>query len=119
MRLPINRLSEVTSLNAMNQSFQETEKRAMREVAGISRCPFIYEKEHRNRRSYLQSKAHRAVRIAVLKGELPDLKASIVRCVDCGMRATDWDHRDYGKPLEVEPTCGSCNCLRGPATVVE
>lgn len=27
----------------------------------------------------------------------------------------DYDHRDYTKPLSVEPVCRSCNKLRGPA----
>lgn len=35
-------------------------------------------------------------------------------CVDCGAPATDYDHRDYTKPLEVEPTCHRCNMRRGP-----
>ena len=34
-------------------------------------------------------------------------------CIDCGARATCWEHRDYNKPLDVEPTCQSCNSLRG------
>lgn len=29
-------------------------------------------------------------------------------------RARDYDHRDYNKPLEVEPVCHSCNMKRGP-----
>jgi hypothetical protein len=36
-------------------------------------------------------------------------------CADCGKPATDYDHRDYRKPLEVEPVCHSCNLKRGPA----
>ena len=36
-------------------------------------------------------------------------------CVDCGGAATEYEHRDYNKPLEVEPTCRSCNLRRGPA----
>lgn len=34
-------------------------------------------------------------------------------CVDCGDPATDYDHRDYNKPLEVEPVCHACNMKRG------
>jgi hypothetical protein len=36
-------------------------------------------------------------------------------CVDCGATARDWDHRDYTKPLEVEPVCKPCNTRRGTA----
>ena len=34
-------------------------------------------------------------------------------CVDCGGPATEYDHRDYSKPLEVDPTCHKCNLARG------
>lgn len=34
-------------------------------------------------------------------------------CVDCGKRADCYDHRDYTKPLAVEPVCQSCNFKRG------
>ena len=30
-------------------------------------------------------------------------------------RATQYDHRDYNKPLEVTPVCPSCNGKRGAA----
>lgn len=36
-------------------------------------------------------------------------------CVDCGDQATGWEHRYYGIPLQVVPTCQRCNILRGPA----
>jgi len=36
-------------------------------------------------------------------------------CVDCERRADEYDHRDYSKPLEVEPVCRSCNLKRGHA----
>lgn len=36
-------------------------------------------------------------------------------CADCGEPADGYDHRDYGKPREVEPVCRSCNTRRGPA----
>jgi len=40
-------------------------------------------------------------------------------CVDCGARATGYDHRDYRKPLEIEPVCQSCNYHRGPGLPYE
>ena len=47
-------------------------------------------------------------------GWLPVLDGSI-KCVDCGNEATCWEHRDYSRPLDVDPICQSCNVRRGPA----
>lgn len=41
--------------------------------------------------------------------------ASNYVCADCFEPAQVWDHRDYGKPLDVIPVCRSCNWKRGPA----
>ena len=54
------------------------------------------------------------VRKAIEAGTLPRLDGSIP-CVDCGEPAKVYDHRSYAKPLDVDPVCLSCNCLRGPA----
>lgn len=56
--------------------------------------------------------ARAAVGRAVRRGQLPP--ASACQCVDCGGQARDYDHRDYSRPLDVEPVCRSCNKLRGP-----
>lgn len=58
-------------------------------------------------------KAHRVVQSAINRGEIIDLKTQSVACVDCGVRAQCYDHRDYLKPLQVDPVCFSCNKLRG------
>lgn len=57
--------------------------------------------------------AHVAVGRAVRRGELE--RPANFPCADCGGPATEYDHRDYQKPLEVEPVCRRCNLLRGPA----
>ena len=57
--------------------------------------------------------AHRAVAKARKKGDLPDPKT--LECVDCKSPAVVYEHRDYSKPLDVEPVCISCNFRRGPA----
>lgn len=62
-------------------------------------------------------RAHAAVSRAVAAGRLK--KASECVCVDCGAQARCYDHRDYNKPLDVEPVCSRCNKLRGPAIPVE
>jgi hypothetical protein len=51
---------------------------------------------------------------AIRRGLIPPAKA--FACVDCGGPARDYDHRDYSKPLAVEPVCHPCNLRRGPAT---
>lgn len=38
-------------------------------------------------------------------------------CVDCGKPAQAYDHRDYTKPLDVQPVCDGCNVRRGPAAL--
>ena len=62
----------------------------------------------------LKDKAQYITQKAVKNGILPRLKENIVLCVDCGKRATGYDHRDYRKPLKVAPVCQRCNVLRGP-----
>ena len=61
----------------------------------------------------LQAVAHRHVRNAIGRGDLTHPK--FLTCVDCSKPAKCYDHRDYSKPLQVEPVCGSCNVKRGPA----
>ena len=58
--------------------------------------------------------ARAAVAKAVRQGVLARLDGS-VRCVDCGAPATGYDHRDYARPLDVQPVCRSCNNKRGHA----
>jgi DNA-directed RNA polymerase subunit RPC12/RpoP len=50
---------------------------------------------------------------AIKRGHMK--RASEYVCVDCGTQARDWDHRDYAKPMDVEPVCRSCNLKRGIA----
>lgn len=68
--------------------------------------------EHWNR--YWCGKAHSMVRSAIKQGILPALDGSIA-CVDCGVPANEYDHRDYGRPLDVQPVCRCCNKSRGTA----
>ena len=56
------------------------------------------------------------VNAAIRAGRLPALWHQY--CVDCGAPARDYDHRDYRKPLEVDPVCRSCNKLRGPGVYI-
>ena len=62
-------------------------------------------------------RATQIVFCAVKNGKLKNLKKEKVICVDCEVqRATMYDHRDYNKPLDVDPVCNRCNQARGPAT---
>ena len=68
----------------------------------------------------LAYKATLVVMAAIRKGVLPRLShikklSHEIMCVDCGAQAQCWDHRDYRKPLDVDPVCHRCNILRGKA----
>lgn len=68
----------------------------------------------RQRRIAVQAPAHAAVAKAIASGLLQPARR--FRCVDCNCRqAFVYDHRDYSKPLQVDPVCRSCNVMRGPA----
>lgn len=64
---------------------------------------------------YWQQWAHNAVHTAIKRGMLPDLTSGEYACTDCGACAYEYDHRDYGRPLDVQPVCRSCNKRRGTA----
>lgn len=53
------------------------------------------------------------ITLAKARGELQP--ATDFACVDCGRPAEQYDHRDYARPLDVEPVCRSCNVMRGSA----
>jgi hypothetical protein len=57
--------------------------------------------------------ANAAVSKARARGLLPTPKS--LACSDCGGAAHDYDHRDYSRPLDVQPVCRACNFKRGPA----
>lgn len=63
----------------------------------------------------IRNTASRAVAKAIESGLLE--RPGKFSCVDCGRKASQYDHRDYTKPLSVEPVCRSCNVMRGPADV--
>lgn len=50
---------------------------------------------------------------AVNRGELAP--AQELMCTDCPKPASVHDHRDYLRPLSVEPVCRTCNMRRGRA----
>lgn len=56
--------------------------------------------------------AHVIVRRAIWRGILPTLQGQI--CADCEAPATEYDHRNYHYPLQVQAVCHACNLKRGP-----
>lgn len=65
-------------------------------------------------RRRIANKAQSYVHKAIRNGKLPALDGSI-KCTDCDATADRYDHREYAKPLQVEPVCRACNRKRGPA----
>lgn len=63
----------------------------------------------------IQVRCMAKVRRAIARGQLMPVAGKT--CVDCGAQATVYDHRDYSKPLDVQPVCRSCNMKRGPGLV--
>lgn len=61
----------------------------------------------------VRREAHRILTKAVRIGKIR--RPSEFDCADCGKRAQHYDHRDYSKPLDVEPVCRGCNARRGHA----
>lgn len=63
----------------------------------------------------LRSKAMSAVHYAIHKtGRLDSLSDGKTKCTDCDAPASEYDHRNYYKKLDVQPVCRLCNCVRGP-----
>jgi hypothetical protein len=73
----------------------------------------VFQRLHAQERK-LRAKASAQVNAAIKAGYMPRLNG-IIKCVDCGKPAAHYDHRDYSRPLVVEPVCASCNIHRGPA----
>lgn len=57
-----------------------------------------------------------AVSAAIRDGQLPHPRGLL--CADCSGPAVEYEHRDYNKPLQVNPICRGCNLRRGPAIPV-
>lgn len=62
-----------------------------------------------------QRLAGAAVTLAVKSGALPRLRGAKIKCVDCNGVAEAYEHRNYSRPLDVEPVCSGCNSKRGHA----
>lgn len=77
------------------------------------RCPPSYTR----RESLGRDTAMALVAGAIRAGELPHPRG--LKCADCAGPAIEYDHRDYGRPLDVAPVCRSCNLRRGPGKPID
>lgn len=59
------------------------------------------------------------MKAAVRAGKLPRLGDGKTKCSDCRKPASQYDHRDYSKPLDVQPVCRNCNIKRGKGIIPE
>ena len=75
--------------------------------------PCKYKREHYNGRMRAGYEVARAIKSGILT------PPKTLRCADCSKPAIEYDHRDYGKPLQVDPVCSSCNSKRGPGKWVK
>lgn len=64
-------------------------------------------------RDRLRQRAWDAVSAAIKAGKIPHPQS--LQCFDCDNPAYAYEHRDYRKPLDVQPVCQGCNNRRGPA----
>ena len=77
--------------------------------AGSMRNPTYNAERDHEWRNNGSSKARAAVQKAIRQGKLPCLTKNKTKCCLCRYRATEYDHRDYNKPLEVSTVCKTCN----------
>ena len=64
-----------------------------------------------------QRSARLVLQKSLKDGSFIKVRDSGLSCVDCDGPATCWEHRDYSKPLDVEPCCHGCNVRRAEAHV--
>ena len=83
-----------------------------RDLVAYDKAALVCDDCEAKRRPLVQ-RATWAVYRAVKAGKIQS--ARTLACADCGKPARCYDHRDYEKPLEVEPVCIGCNAKRGPA----
>lgn len=83
-------------------------------VANKDRLSFRFRTAPNRALKFWMGRAQGIVGIAKKRGLLAVLDGEI-QCSDCDLPAVVYDHRDYGKPLDVSPVCLRCNRIRGAA----
>lgn len=71
----------------------------------------VYQHKTNYQLRFYQNKIAKKIYRLTKSGKIPSLKKNNIPCIYCGARATRYDHRNYNKPLEVDPVCARCNRL--------
>ena len=88
-------------------------RKARLPIARFIEAASVNQKRHGLSRGRDASRAYGLVYRAVRAGKLKP--PTEFACVDCGVDAECYDHRNYSAPLVVEPVCFGCNQVRGHA----
>lgn len=99
----IDRAAAKVRRNAREEGVRQ--RRAERIALGIDTSRKLGTPERK-----LRAAAWRYTKAAVENGFLLNPKAC--KCTDCSKQAECYDHRDYTKPMDVEPVCLGCNSKR-------
>ncbi len=60
----------------------------------------------------IRKEAYVVLKAAIRRGDVPPIDGEM-RCSDCDQAADFYDHRNYFRPLDVDPICKPCNNRRG------
>lgn len=108
----------VDCTNAYSKRWEKKNPQRVKEIQQKYKQDNIEEWKESKRRSAVNYKtehpdkvnAHYLVKKAIRKGQLP--KVSTCTCADCGIKAREYHHEDYSKPLEVVALCRQCHIKR-------
>ncbi len=85
-------------------------------IKTCAKCRSPYWDKARNKQEYIKMRIWATGVVQNSKYRQFIGKAKDEKCVDCGKKASHWEHRNYSRPLQIEPVCESCNFKRGRST---
>lgn len=77
-----------------------------------AKCRSPYWNKARDKKNYKEMQLNAALVVQQFIHKKLISKPGNYKCVDCGKPAVHWEHRDYSKPMSIEPVCRSCNKKR-------
>lgn len=83
------------------------------EIKTCAKCRSPYWDKAKNKLSYMKMRDWASKVLVNYKYHGFIVNPEELKCVDCGNQAKHWEHRNYARPLLVEPVCQSCNYKRG------
>ena len=88
----------------------------VREIKTCPKCRSPYWDKAKNKKEHSKMRiwATGIVQNAKYYGYLGVAKDQ--KCKDCGKKAQHWEHRNYARPLLVDPVCVKCNHKRGKSS---